>query len=407
MSLSKLVGRLIQQVSFADESIRDAFGRIRTSEPANRFDVEFIYNKQEEIIDEITAGAGTASHQANTRDVLLTVGSLVDGDQAELRSYPVPYTPGNSQLIDITGVLNYANISGTAEIFVRTKTSGTVAETTYPQSTWDSNTTGVNWQYSQIYSMDFQSLKVGRIRFGLVQNGSFQLVKEVYNDNIRTPGYWQNPNLSIRWIVRNTASAQITEIMYGDNDNGIGFRFTHAAVDNTDVSCLAICATVKSEGGLILQDIPGFTRSISRGTSFKSIGATMVPLISIRPRSTYNSLPNLSLSLPTGFEITTDNPIYYKIVHDVSLTGATWNNVDTTESTMEYDVSATAYTNGHVIKEGIINGNRNSAAEIRELLGRVVLWHRQSNETGITSILCERVSATASVGGGFTWKEIR
>lgn len=390
-----------------DSPSADAFGRLRVSNPNNRIDLEFIYDKQPNLVDEITVGAGTVTHNTNPRDLTLSVNSTTTGDKAEIRSYPVPYTAGNSQLIDLTGVLNPTSQDGSVQIFVRTKISGSVVETTYDQDTWDDLQTGPDWSLSHIFAIDFQSLKVGRIRFGLVQNGLFIPVKEVANDNLRNSGYWQSPTLPIRWLIENAATTQSSEIAYGDDDNAIGFRFTNPG-KSAAFEMTAICGTVKSEGGAVLQEIPGFQRSVSRSTSALTVGATLVPLISIRARSTFQSLPNLGLILPTGFEIATDNALFYRIFHGTTLTGGAWVNVDTNESIVEVNSGATATSGGHVIKEGIINTTRNTEIDLQNILGRVVLWDRKdNNETGILTIACQRLSNNASVYGGFDWKEIR
>lgn len=48
--------RVDADVSPADGAGVDAFGRIRTSEPTNRFDVEFTHDLQPLLVDAITAG---------------------------------------------------------------------------------------------------------------------------------------------------------------------------------------------------------------------------------------------------------------------------------------------------------------------------------------------------------------
>ena len=158
----------------ASDSISiDAFGRWRTSGTGNRFDIEFIYDKQPQLVDEVTNTGGTAVHDANARDVVLSVNNATNGTEAALYShYDIPYTAGSSQLIDITGTLDAGAVGGgTAEVFLRSKITGSVTEQTIPQSSWLTAKTGVDWSFSQIFSIDFQSLKVGRIRFNLVRNG--------------------------------------------------------------------------------------------------------------------------------------------------------------------------------------------------------------------------------------------
>ena len=81
----------------------DAFTRLRTSGTDQRLDIEWIMNKQDEIMDEVIVGTGSVTHNANERDLTLAVGSTTDGDEASMYSYDVPYTAGNSQLIYQTG----------------------------------------------------------------------------------------------------------------------------------------------------------------------------------------------------------------------------------------------------------------------------------------------------------------
>lgn len=105
----------LQNIALGGGVNTDAFGAARTSEPANRLDVECIYDTQEEIMDKVLGGNGTITHNATTGDVTLATVANGVGDYAYLQSHPVPYTAGNSQKIDITGALDLAAIrtSGT------------------------------------------------------------------------------------------------------------------------------------------------------------------------------------------------------------------------------------------------------------------------------------------------------
>lgn len=384
----------------------DAFGFLRTSSPNTRLDVEFIYDKQEEIFDEVIGGSAMVTHNTNSRDLTLaTVGSALT-DFAYMQSYPVPYTPGNSQLIAITGALNGANLAGTCEVFLRSKVTGTVTEQTIPQASWLSNTGGINWQYSQIFEMDFQSLKVGKIRYYLNQGGLITKIAEIENDNIRATGYWQTPSLPLSWRIYNDANYTYTEMCYGDSNNAIGIRFKTAVT--TSQTLRAICGTVKSEGGQPLLDIAGYNRSISMAQTPKTVGTSIIPLISIRPKSTFQTFPNLGTIIPANISFQVDNPIRYLVYHDSILTGASWVDVDATQSMMEYDISATALTNGHVIETDYVAGTKNTSSSFNSLLGKAILWHRQSTETGILTIAAVRTTSTsANTLCAVKWNEIR
>ena len=394
-------------IQAADSPSVDAFSRLRVSGTGQRLDVEFIYDEQEEIIDSVTNGSGTITHNSNSRDISLANVATGTGDNAGLYSYNVPYTPGNSQLVAITGTLDNASIgSGTAQLFLRSNVTGSVVETVVDQTSWNNPVSDVDWTKSQIFEMDFQSLKVGRIRFYLNRNGITTPIHELHNDNVRSTGYWQLPNLPLSWRIYNDATYTYMEMGYGDANNGIGIRYRIAK--NVSATLRAICGTVKSEGGQDLTDIQGYSRSADMGVTELTVGATLIPLISIRPKTTFNSITNLGLSVPIGATVIGDNPMKVAIIHNNTLTGASWTDVDSAESSMEYDTSATALTNGHIVQSGYLGSNKNTTISGESLLGKTLLWNRLGTESGILTIAAIRTTTTSSDAlASINWKEIR
>ena len=386
----------------------DAFGRLRTSAPDTRLDVEFIYNKQKDFMDESVTN-GTVTHNAASRDITLALADAADGSFAKLSSYYVPYTPGNSQLVEITGVMDFASIGGgEMECFRRSSVSGSVVEEIIPQSNWSNFASGMDWDQSHIFVMDFQSLKVGTIKFALSERGKLELVAQIDNDGKRDAGYWQLANGSVYWHLYTASSVTYMEIGYGNSANAIGFRYKIAA--NASATMKAICCTVKSEGGKNIRELAGLSRAVSNGVTPVSASTTLVPVLSVRPKTTFNSLENLILAIPKGWSISTTNPIRLVLIHDGVLTGASWTDVDTDESSLEYDVSATAVTNGHVLAtEYIASNGSNRAGAASGLLGKVALWDRQDDtETGILTIAAVRTGTSdADVLASLDWEEIR
>lgn len=389
----------------------DAFGRMRVAGTGQRLDGEFIYGPQDDYFDH-TTNNGTITHNANTRDLTLSVSAAANGDFAKVQSYPVPYTPGNSQLIDITGVLDLAGLGGgTAEIFVRTSISGSAVETTYAQSTWDDLEDDVDWTTSHIFTMDFQSLKVGTIRFAMVKNGVIRPVLAVHNDNLRDSGYWQLANGSVYWELYSDGTNSYMEVGYGNDNNAIGFRYKVAA--NASATMKAICCTVKSEGGEDIYNMPGLPRAADTNTTPRTASSTLVPIIAIRPRSTFMTYENLILSVPKSFFINTDQPIHFELRHDVTLDAGTvnWTNVDANDSCMEYDVSAASVTGGHKVAAGYVGTAGTATTRTGQgagLLGKTLLWNRQDSVTGVLALCAVRTTASdATVYAGMEWEELR
>lgn len=385
----------------------DAFGRLRVSDTGNRFDSEFTFDTLEEVIDVVLGGGGTVTHKTNSRDVVCEIATTDVTDFSGLHSYPIPYTPGNSQLIELTGVLDHSAVgSGTAQIFLRSKITGSVVEQVVDQASWNFPNNDLDFTTSQIFVMDFQSLKVGNIRYGLNRGGVFELVHSIANDNVRESGYWQTPSQPIYWRIYNDSTYTYMEVGYGDTSNAIGFRYRVAKTIAAQLC--AICATVKSEGGAELFSMKGYPQSADMGTTTKTIGAVILPLISIRVRTTFNSLDNNAISIPSSLSVQTDNPIRLVVYHDTTLSGAAWTNVDTSHSVMEYDITASSFSGGHIIDSEYVATSKNINAAFNTLLGKAVLWSRKNGNSGIFTIAAVRTTSTsASVLCGIKWQELR
>jgi hypothetical protein len=390
-------------ISRADDFYNDAFQRLRTSDPDPRFDINFKYDKQPLIFDEITAGGGQANHDPIARDVVLSVGDTVNASRAAIcqRWYNV-YTPGDSQFVIITGTLNAANLAGgTAEFFLRSNVTGTLTEVT------QDITAMANWQYSQIFVMDFQSLDVGRIRYALDRDGLVMELGEISNDNKRETAYWQNPSLPICYDVFNTATESVTEFRYGDAENAIGFRFRVAADANHYAR--AICSSVKSEGGGGLLDLDGFPFTAGNGATTKTVSTTLIPLASIQLKTTFNSLANRGLVLPQAYSFQTDQPIFYEIRVNATLTNASFASVSA-DSLVNVDVAATAVTGGRVIASGYIGaGGQRAGGTEKSITSKIPLSVNYAGTAGDVLTVCAiRTSAqNASAGVTLEWREIR
>ena len=388
----------------ADDAYNDAFQRLRVSSPDTRFDVNFKYDKQPLIFDEIISGAGTATHNAAARDVTLAVGNATAGSRAGLcQHWYNVYTPGNSQFIILTGALNGAALSGgTVEYFLRSSVTGSVVEQTGTISA-----AMMNPAFSQIFIIDFQSLDVGRIRFALDRDGLVMPLGEINNDNRRATAYWQSPSLPICFDTFNTATESVTEFRYGDEANAVGFRYRRPL--NAAHTARAICATVKSEGGGGLLDLDGFPFAAANGATTKTVSTTLIPLLSAQLKTTFSSLPNRGLVLPQAYSITTDQPLYYEICINPTLTNANFASVDA-QSLCNFDTAATAVTGGRVISSGYIGaGGQRAGGQEKGITSKIPLSVNYAGDVGdIITIAAVRVGPTnASAGVSLEWREIR
>lgn len=398
----------LSSMSLADSPSIDAFGRLRVANNGLRADVEFTYDAHPSVMETITSGGATITHNSDTRDVTL---SIVNANDGTIATFPlgfyVPYTPGCSQRIDMTGTLDLAAIEGgTASVFIRNNGVDTVID----QEDWlySSKADDVDWTKSQIFSFDFQSLKVGRIRFALIRNGVEVILHEVYNDNMRSHGYWQHPNLPINWRIYNSGGNTISEIGYFDTLNGFGFRYTIPA--NANATMLAICGTVKSEGGQDLLDMGGFMFGANMGATTKTVSSTLIPLLSIQLKTTFNSLPNRAFVIAKNMSTFTDQPIIWELVRNGTLTNPSFSSVDD-NSLCNYDVAATAISGGRMVGNGYSGGAAKITAtdtNVCETCKVPMSLNYAGDQGDILTIAARKADATdANVAVALGWKEIR
>ncbi len=256
----------INALPFGDNSSIDAFGRLRVSTPTSIFSAKQLYSKRDFIYDEFASGtsgciyskkdAGTILYTTNANDYVI---------RQTFQSFG--YQPGKSQQFLFTGVLSggddidmlygafksgtspdYSDYNGVYfkvsdnNISVNiSNTFGNNNSVSVPQSAWNldkfdgSGPSGFVLDISkiQIFTIDFEWLGSGRVRFGFNEDGHTFYCHEHLNANVDSSVFIQNPNLPIRAEIR---------------QNGA-----------TPGHLLHICANVNSEGGVQNQ---GSLRSI-------------------------------------------------------------------------------------------------------------------------------------------------
>ena len=398
-----------------DSNALDAFGRFRVSNPFNVFDMQFNYDLQPLFFEESATGGGDVTHGSTSSAARLTTGGTTDTHGAifQTKEY-FRYQPGKSQFVVWTCILG-AKISNVRKrigyfdaengfffeqdgsnlkIVRRTKTSGSIVDNIVNQSSWNldvldgSGTSGKTLDETKdnIYVIDFQWLGAGRIRFGFDFGGQITYCHEIVFANTSTVPFSVTGDLPFRAEIFNTATA--------------------AGTTTFDLTCVAIA----SEGGFNPLGIPG---SVSNGITERTVSTTPLPLLSIKMADSFNGITNRSLVEPLSYEIySLDENIFYQIVLNGSLTGASFNAVDATNSAIEFDIAATAISGGLVIDNGFLTGARDkkeAGIDRRGLLAKLFMSQNIAGDSGdILSIVCTRMAAAdASCSAAFTWEEFR
>lgn len=371
------------------------------------------YELDARIWDVKTATGGTASHLPNQSAIEVAVTGASGSTAGIVTNTYYKYQSSYTQLINMsvinsdTGQANqvrewgyfddgdgvFFRLSGTSFYIVeRTSTSGSPVETTYLQSSWNvdpldgTGPSGVNLNLSKgnIFEIELQWFGVGTARYSI--NGI--LVHEVAHANTLNVPYLKTATLPVQLKVTNS----------GISSAG---------------SLRIICARVAAQGQI--HDPFEWVYSVI-SPSDKLVGLTEIPILSIRPKSTYNSIVNRALILPKKCTVSTEGyKLSFKILYDATLTGASWASADARSST-EYDTSASSYSGGELIYRGFIPLDTDSKdvdlLPFFDIFGRI-LRNAGYNGSGVNLpdsltivALCEAVGTT-KVRVNLTWAEIR
>lgn len=375
----------------------DAFGRMRVSNPFTLFDGALRYRDDEFRWNQVDTGAGTSIFLPNESTMLMTVSG--NGDSAVRQSKQVfSYQPGKSLLTMATFVMNtptaglrqrvgyfgaqngvYFEVDGTdINLVIRKYTSGAVDDTTekIPRSQWNGdrmdgqggqhNISGVTLDVtkSHIFWCDVEWLGVGSVRCGFVINGQFIVCHIFHHANIFDKVYMTTASLPVRYELTSTGAAGTMR---------------------------AICSTVISEGGYSNRSQ---SRAIGTGLTGKNLATTEYrPLVCIRLKSANID----SIVVPTKFDLYGLQlaAFGYRVILNPTLTNASWTSAGS-NSSVEYDLSATALTGGTVIDQGIFVGsNKGGAASVS---GNDVDFSNQLGRTiaGVSDIWCLAAIATTN-----------
>ena len=398
----------------------DAFGRSRVSEPFTLGDYKHIYGVDQAFIN-VTGSGGTITDSYNRSSVILATSASIGSRAVHQTKMYHNYMPGKSQEIlssyifrgaqpgvikrtgyfdDYNGIFLEQDQTGSLQFVIRSATNGTasIQENRIKQEDWNVNTLLdgefiLDTLYAQLLYIDFQWLSVGRVRMGFVHKGVTVLCHVFDTSNEFDVAYMQSPNLPVRCEIRNTTTAT--------------------------GSMEQICSTVMSEGGYAES---GFVFSHSN-ESFRSLtSGSSLPILAIRIKNTFNvsGLPTRAFVRVQDASVFSDlKTIRWTLTKLPSksylTTGSAWISADSS-SVVEYNTSATAWTDGKVMLSGYVGAsgqNPNQAKPALQTAGGVytklnfIAQNYDSTDSEIYIVTAKNLTAdTTNVGGTITWNEI-
>ena len=390
----------------------DAFSRLRISQPRYLFDSQFTYRLDSDLWDEKPTGDGAITYNPTDRKVALTVGTTAGANSAILQShYHAPYIPGRSQLIFATWRMTTATVTngeigvgyydGSNGIYLLNNAAGlslNIASTTssgnqsVAQTNWNvdpldgTGPSGITLDVSktQILVINLQALYVGMVTVAFDIDGRIVVAHQFKNANNLTAPYIATANLPVRyWVSNSTGSAQ--------------------GID-------AICASVMSEGGDNLDQLPG--RNF--GVTASDVDGGTVKLLAIRCKPQLNGINQNVITIPIGTDVVAEDAgttIRVILGADIISADGTFTDVDPASS-MEYATSESGLDfddeTGQVVDIFYVpaaNKQQNTAGA--EITGKAIMAYSHLLGEGDTLCVLSTGGTATNVYASLKWREIR
>lgn len=409
MMLADKYGNLIGGANPSGMAV-DAFGRARTAQPYTLFDSFHRYQDNGKISTATSVSGATVTHNANASLIECALNQTSGSYVYRESSRVFAYQPGKSLQILETFVLStpkenlrqrYGYFSTENGVFlqtlgteisfiIRSKSSGSVVENKVTQANWNIDPldgTGISGKTlditkAQILFIDIEWLGVGSVRCGFVIDGQFVHCHTFHHANFVTSTYMTTACLPIRAEIEN-----------------IG-----ATASNSTMKI--ICSTVISEGGYELRGRPHSIGTAINSAYTLTTAGTFYPVVAIRLKQTRLD----GIVLPKNIHLlgTSNTGSYqYKLFVNATVTGGTW--VEMTDSSIEYNITGTALSNGTELVSGYTTVSNQSAPVISLDAG---LFKYQLERNSFTSTAFTFVLAVAPGQNGNTcvgsleWEEV-
>jgi hypothetical protein len=361
--------KAIWQVKFpAGSSNTDLTERVRVANSHKTFQDIQTLQLDTNNWEQLEIGGGTVNFAANEPFVELSVG-IADGDEASNQSnLYLPYNPGDTQVIKLTNRtetpkdnlyqeimlgddnngLGFKIDSQILKFFERSSTSGAPVDIEINQlgplgdgvDGWNldpldgTGPSGITLEPNKIqfFIMRFLYLGVGPVQWGFIIEDEIIWCHCQLHANILESPYMANPNLPIRYTIRNDG------------------------VTASPSTLRQLCSAIESEGGRLS---PG--NKISTPVTWADLrtipATTRTPIVAIRLTPTLNGKPNTrTFRILDAHNFADDSNTVIQIGHLHKPSGivATWNPIGDSGLEFSTDITAVVGNPEHIIDGTII-----------------------------------------------------
>ena len=325
----------------------------------------FQYGKETDVWDERITGVGTATHNVNSSNIVMQVGSTAGSKVVRQTKNVMRYIPGRSAslafairletpkvgirrrfgLFDEYNGAYFEDDGGTYAYVIRSTTSGITTETRVTRENWNGEKfdgnghTGVTADPTkqQMISINYEWYGAGIVQFNWLMKN--ETIHSHTFDNANTNQYvWcSTPFLPIRCEIENVTGVAGTHYLY---------QGSNSLIQEGEPEKLGTLLSISNP-------ITGTTMAVAN---------TFYPIVSLRLKSSNLSAVMLLRSLQAA---TNDNTnVYWRLIENATLTGANWTNHPDPNSFIQYDTTATALSGGTNLLNGFVVGGGAALIEI-------------------------------------------
>lgn len=325
----------------------------------------FQFGKETDVWDESLVGVGTATHNELSSNVVMEVGSVAGSKVVRQTKNVMRYIPGRSAsltfairlevpqvgirrrfgLFDDNNGAYFEDDGGTYAYVIRSNTTGIVSERRVTRDDWNGEKfdgngyTGVTADATkqQMISINYEWYGAGIVEFAWLMKNETIPSHTFENSNTLDAVWCSTPFLPIRIEIENVTGVAGTHYIY---------QGSNSLIQEGEPEKLGILESVANP-------ITGTTLAAAN---------TFYPVVSLRLKSDSLSAVALIRSLQTA---TNDNTnVYWRLIENPTLTGASWTDHPDENSFVQYDTSATAMTDGNIVLSGFTISGGSSLVEV-------------------------------------------
>lgn len=386
---------------------RTSTSHIRVADTSEFFRQSFRYGTESSLWEVISNINGTISHLPNEQAVSMTI-PQASGDKIirqtskyfvyaagrSMRlSLAINFNPNQTNLRQRAGYFNDSNgfffefDENGFYVVRRTSASGSPIDTRVEQANWNQDNmdgTGASGKTLdmtkiQMLFIDWTWYGAGSVKYGIEIDNRLYWVHVTSAGNSLTEPILGSPHLPVRYEIENVGatSANSTMTKYG----------MHLGIDGSN-------------------EIDGFRRAFATGVITTNT-VTNLPLLSIRPKLTVNSINNhafiraISIGVASG-----TGGGNFKIIKNATLTTPSWTDVDADDvSVVQYDTTATSLTGGIVVGAGVIATNKGGTEKF-DIRTRDPLTINDDGTTADTLTIAITTSDNSTSLASINWIEV-